>query len=863
MASLVSFGQNARQTISGSVTDAEGNPLASAHVHAENTNYGAITNENGVFAFEAPSGSYTLQIQYIGYEDEEVSVIVKDQAVHLEIILIPVSFDLNTTVIHGRMTRGQAKALNIQKQASNITNVVDVEQFGRYPDVSAAETVQRLPGISITRDQGEGEFVQVRGVPEQFNSLTMNGQRMPSMEPDAGRSVGLDLVQSYLIQKITLTKTLTPDMDADAIGGMVDFTLREATKKKTLEVYAGYGYNQQQSEFQEFGKDILSFSAVASRRVAKNKLGLLVAGSYFNTDRGSMFNSQRFTNLAADSIYRRRTTDYDVNRERYGFLGNFDYTHNKNHKWVLTANYNKYIDDEIRMQARYTWDNTREERRVRNRIEDQTLYFAMLKGEHKIKRAKLDYSVSYSVGEEDLPDRTEFRYRRSVPALATLTRAEQADLSANTVFNLEDGLAFNRVEFEPRFTEESNTTYALNLTFPISEGEKSSIKLGGKYRSLSREYRDGEFRPEPNDGVTIQDFPEGTFPFPGVKFTDNNFSDLGFNLAPGDINYAEELGGYNASETVFATYAMNTTKWTKKLSSLIGVRMEATTTDYTSTSNELTGEGSYVNVLPSAHFTYKQNKKNQFRLAYSSGISRPNYTSLIPYEIEGDDEISRGNADLKAITANNFDFMFERYTKKLGFLGVGVFAKLIENQIITEQVGTEDGLPIISPVNGASASLFGFEASINQNLNKFKIPLTLNANYTFTSSKADFGDSRDDLPLANSPMHVGNLSFLYDNPKNGFSFVLGGVYRHFIFNKFENTNQATDGNEPIWLDKTFHLDFSAAYKINKRWNLKLQMNNLTNQANVEVTEKPSEDVAQWSEREAYGFWGVLGVEFKL
>ncbi|WP_421920274.1 TonB-dependent receptor [Marinifilum sp.] len=849
--------------IHGKVVDSKGNPLPFASIVIDGKNHGTLSNANGIFNIDAPEGTCTILVHYLGYKDKKITLDVSDATKEVNIVLEEESTNLGEVIAYGKLTRGQAKALNIQKVSKNIKNVVDLELFAKYPDISAAETVQRLPGISITRDQGEGEFVQIRGVSEQLNSLTMNGQKMPSVEPDAGRTVGLDLVQSYLIQSIEVTKALTPDMEADAIGGMVNFQLREASKQSEFELSMGYGINQQESEYRNWGRSIVSLSGIGGKRFADNKFGILLAASYYKTDKGSMFNSRRFADQNQNVLNRRRTTDYDVNRERFGLVANLDFTPNENHKWVLTSNYNRYKDDEIRQQARYTWDNQREERRTRNRLEDQKIFFNMLKGEHQFNQVKANYIISYSKGNEDLPDRTEFRYRRTVEALADLSRDEQDALSANSTFGDNTPFTYSRVGFEPRFTEESNATGGFDVEFPLTKDDKSLIKVGGKFRKLEREHRSGSFRPKPLDGAQIRQFQEGEFPFPNLSFTDAEFASLGFDLSPADINLDEETDGYDASEKVLAGYVMNTTQWSNKFSTVAGLRFENTKTDYTSTENELKGEGSYLNILPSIHFTYKLNENNQIRLAYSTGLSRPDYTSLIPYNNVGAEEIRRGNEDLEPITASNFDLMFEKYTNKLDYFSFGAFAKLIENQIVTSQVGIEDGLPVFSPTNGASAKVFGLEFGMNKNLTSVGLPFSINANYTFTETSADYGDDRDDLPLTNSPKHMGNLSLLYNNDKTGFFAVLGGTYRHFVFNKFENTNAAADGNEEIWLDKTLHMDMSLGYKINDKISLKLQLNNLTNESNTEVSGKPSEDSSKWTETESYGISGLFVVELKL
>ncbi|MEM7548983.1 MAG: TonB-dependent receptor [Bacteroidota bacterium] len=857
-------------TVKGVTMDADGNPLSYAQIQVQGTSQGTVSGADGRFKFNLPEGKYMLEINYVGYKMQPVEVeVVANSIVEVMVEMEEDVTRLDGMTVYGRLTRGQAKALNNQKTSLNIKNVVDAEQFLRYPDVSAAETVQRLPGISITRDQGEGEFVQIRGVSEQLNALTVNGQRLPSVEPDAGRAVGLDLVQSYLIETITVTKALTPDQDADAIGGMVDFKLREAKGEQELEIYAGGGFNEQESEIRTFDRDIISIAAVGAKRFFDDKLGVLVAGSYFNTDRGSILESQRFENIPENILSRRRTLDYDVRRRRFGIVGNIDFIPAPGHKLTVTTNFNGYEDDEIRRQARYTFDNNREERRIRNRVEDQNLNFYQLRGEHQIGKVKLDYDGSYGVGSEDLPDRTEFRFRRTNPALGNLTRQEQADLGATTTFGVDEPHVLTRFDFDPRFTEEKNYNGTLNISVPLSAQEKSSMKFGFRYRRLEREFReaglDADF-PDDAEPVTTG---EGEFGFADVRFTDPFFSTIGFPLTANDIVLSEILDGFDASETVLAGYVMNTTNWTDRLTSVVGVRLENTSTDYVSLGEEqLDGEGDYINILPSVHLTYRLDDRNQFRAAYSTGLSRPNYSTLAPFESVGDDQINRGNPDLEAITANSFDIMYERYTNRLGFLSFGLFAKLIENQIVSGQVGFDDdeGLPVISPTNGAEARVLGIETAINQNLSFINAGifkwLTVNANYTFTDSEADFGDERDDLPLTNSPKHTANLSFLYDNPELGLSAVIGGVYRHFIFNKFEDAD-GDDIDEDIWLDETFHLDFSIVYRVAKSLNLKLQVNNLTNQANTEVNGRPNRTFSRLHESESYGRWAVLGLEFKL
>ena len=856
----------AQESISGTVRNGEGESLPGATVTIEGTNRGRVTNNRGWFRFQnIEPGQYNVQVRYLGYKDMDKQITVETgTSLVLEFRLVADVAELDKVTVYGKLTRGQAKALNDQKNAPNIRNVVSSEIFSRYPDVSAAETVQRLPGISITRDQGEGEFVQVRGMSQEFNALTINGQRMPSMEPDAGRAVGLDMVQTSLIETITVTKALTPDMDADALGGMVNFDLKEAAEEPEYNLYAAYGINAQESEVETFGNGIISLFGSGSRRFADGKLGLLLAGSYYNTNRGSILESWRYEDKEQNILSRRRTLDYDVNRQRYGGVAHLDFQLNEDNAWSLIFNHNRYRDDEIRRQVRYEFSADREQRRTRNRIEDQTMNVLQFTGESHLGKIVLDYAGSWANAKEDLPDRTEFRYQGSNDIIATLSRDEQENLGATSTFDLAP-LPLNRVTHTPRYTDETAITGSLDFLLPITPSENSSIKAGVKIRDLQRDFMDDGITARPTDDTPETTIARGDFGFPEVHFEDPLVTALNLDASIGDVNLTESGSSYTAEEQIIAGYGMNTTNWTNKLTSVVGLRVESTSQSYTQTSTERNGEGDYVTVLPSAHLTYRLAPNTQIRAAYSSGLSRPNYTSLVPFESVNDDdmEISRGNPDLEATTANNYDVMFEHYTDYLGFYSAGAFVKQMNDPIIQQgvtEVINGDEFLVFSPINGGSASVFGLEFSVSQSLQPLKSDVlrwfTINANYTFTHSEADFGDQRDSLPLANSPEHTANLSLTYDNNPLGLTAVVAGVYRHQIFNKFE------DGDN-IWLDKTLHLDASVSYRVVDELSVILQLNNLTNESNTEINGDPSEASSRIHEQETYGIQGTLGLRVTL
>lgn len=109
------------------------------------------------------------------------------------------------------------EALKDQRSSDSVKSVVHADGIGQLPDDNAAEALQRIPGISVERDQGEGRFVSVRGIAPDLNSVTINGTLVPSPESKR-RAVALDVLPSELVQSLSVVKTLTPDMDANSWG---------------------------------------------------------------------------------------------------------------------------------------------------------------------------------------------------------------------------------------------------------------------------------------------------------------------------------------------------------------------------------------------------------------------------------------------------------------------------------------------------------------------------------------------------------------------------------------------------------------------------------------------------------------------
>ncbi|RYF37771.1 MAG: TonB-dependent receptor, partial [Chitinophagaceae bacterium] len=230
--------------VSGSVTDSlQKLSLPGASLKLAPGNRSTISNEYGKFAFlDVPAGKYTLSVTYIGYKvsTREIEV-TASKATAVEVAMEDGTVIGTEVLVLGDRLRGQAKAINQQKNNLNITNIVSSDQVGRFPDANIGDAIKRIPGITMQNDQGEARNIIIRGIAPELNSVTLNGDRIPSAEGD-NRRVQMDLIPSDMIQTIEVNKTLTPDMDADAIGGSVNLVTRASPNGQRISATLSSGY---------------------------------------------------------------------------------------------------------------------------------------------------------------------------------------------------------------------------------------------------------------------------------------------------------------------------------------------------------------------------------------------------------------------------------------------------------------------------------------------------------------------------------------------------------------------------------------------------------------------------------------------
>lgn len=275
-------------TVRGTILDAvTSEPLPWANVILTGTSIGGASDIEGKFVIRnVPIGAHTVRATYIGYETRELEVVLTvDQVLELELPLDPVSL-IEEEVVVTAQASGQAEAINRQLSSLAIKNVVSDARIQELPDANAAESVARLPGVSIIREGGEGARVVVRGLSPQYNQIAIDGVQLPgnvvSNNPNeqaslvGDRATDLSMISSSILGGIDVVKAITPDMDAAVIGGVVNFGLRKAktSGSPVFGLTSQGGYNDLKGTYADY-----RLVGSLEHRVLNQQLGLFLQGT--------------------------------------------------------------------------------------------------------------------------------------------------------------------------------------------------------------------------------------------------------------------------------------------------------------------------------------------------------------------------------------------------------------------------------------------------------------------------------------------------------------------------------------------------------------------------------------------------------
>lgn len=908
------------QGIKGRVTDEFGLPLPGATVKVlEKEFVGGITDGNGNYAINVEAGDYTLEVSYLGYVKMTKPVSVSGD-VKVDFDMEPGATEGQEVIVLGDRLKGQAKAINQQRTNDNITNVIAADQIGRFPDANMGDALKRVPGITMQGDQGEARNIIIRGLSPQLNSVTLNGNRLPSAEGD-NRNIQMDLIPADMIQTVQVNKAITPEMDADAIGGSVNLVTR--TPPVGLRVSGNLGTSR------AVVGDGLGYNGAVVVGKGFGKLGVILSGSYRNDMIGSDNIEAEWSNEVENnadgedvevSPYVAETDirEYQIERTRRSASLDLNYEINSAHKLFIKSMYTWRDDWENRYRlrtsvesadfgngtgsaptaffgeaSRQTKGGVGSDRVDNRRLEDQRVRMFSLSGEHDFGALEMRWMGSLAKASEERPDERYIVYETDFAGGQLDVDVSDPEFPLITPLNAANGVdsnyAFDKIEREFQITEEKDQVFQTDFKLPVQLQDGGFLKFGFKYRGKEK-FRNNNFTEygwvDDTNVATLNQVPtinqtDADY-LAGSQFQAGNFVSPAYlgsldldntTLFDGEDQPSEYLAeNYVAEENITAGYIQIDQNF-GDLKVLTGVRIERTTFDYVGNEveneenliREITGSDDYTNILPSVHLKYDFTDDIIVRAAWTNSLARPNYYDLVPYVDNriDDEELFLGNPNLEPTSSANFDLMGEMYFKSVGLFSVGGFYKSIDNFIyIASSEQTIDGTDydVFQAQNTGEGSITGFEVSIQRQLDF--LPgiwkgVGIYVNYTNLTSDVT-GIANEDGDVRDDIELPGTANHMFNG---SLSFETKKLVVRASVNYSSDYIDEVGGNsfEDRYYDNQFFLDLNASYAITPKWRVFGEANNLTNQPLRYYQGEPNRTM----QSEFYGPKYNFGVKFDM
>lgn len=907
--------------VSGRVTDATtALPLGGVRVRVVGTGQETYTSSSGDYTLvNVPDGLRTIEFDYVGYPDVVRDVTVAN-GTRLDVPYGDDVVEMERLVIKGAVV-GTARAINQQRAAGTLTNVVAADEIGRFPDQNAAEALQRIPGVSLYRDQGEGRYIVLRGLNYGFTSVKVNGGSFAGA--DLGdRATALDVIPADALATVRVTKVPTPDMDGEGLGGQVDIRTKSPFDADAFDanLTAQVNYSALSDEFSP------KFNGLVSARFGDDeKFGLLVAPTWqnrrfgsHNYETGGSFSLEEGSDgkeyyLIEELNYR----DYDIERERYGVAIALEARPDDSSYAYLRVGYNRFTDTEDRHLTLLDFDDvdilelgpngatvTSEEddgefsrlfgRELRMRKKDQEVLSATAGGEKRIGEWLLEGQVTFSEGRERRPDEitsiyeptdeqgSTFRYVSRGPYDLTLEQLSGPSLFAPGSYAFDQLEVANETGDETEWDVRLDARRELELTVP------AYIKFGGRYRAKEKtseveliEYEDG-----PDDIQSLADAGQsaGDYPYLRVPRISPDAIRNAFygnrDAFVGERHFEDsEFDDWVIDEEVAAAYVMAGATF-GRLQLIGGVRVERTRFDTTGRDIVFDEDGDpagaaninagrrYTNWLPGFHLRYDLNGSMVLRASYSESLARPAFGDVAYRRNVNreDEEITVGNPALEELTARNWDASFEYYLPSLGVLSASIFHKEIENFSYETQVAGDPAYPdykVTSFANGSEGSIDGVELGYQQQLRMLPAPfdgIGVLANATFLDAEATYPTRPDEkLPFIGQSDFTGNVGLTFE--KHSWFIRLALNMRSDRLREDEPLGGSF--GEDLYIDDHQQLDLTVRYTINRQWEVFAEFINLTNEPFRVFLRSDTNQPDRLGQVEVYDWSANFGVRWKL
>ena len=618
---------------------------------------------------------------------------------------------LTPTIVQGKevvvtaQMQGQTAAINQQINSNIAVNVVSQDRIRELPDANAAESIGRLPGVSLVRDAGEASKVVIRGLEPKFNEVGINGVKIPSTSA-TDRSVDLSMISSESLEGIEVYKSVTPDMDATAVGGYVDLKIKKAPEERKIQIRLEPGFSQLKNYWQNYKAD-----GEYSNRFFNNKFGLVSVIDYQQINRSSESFSGSYqvlslrdsatgkvpigaTNLGLKNVkeIRKRLTgsltfDYKLGKSGSIWLTNFYSSTNRN-----PASISKSYQGQSGIA--YSFND--------QKIEETGLLNS-LNGEFSVADADMDWAFSRYNIKSNVNYSATLNLRQGTALKSTFIK-DDINTYIPSVYDSIQNILLMGSSYEPSQTAQTNYSAKYNLKFHLRLGDYLAgfIKFGGKYLRSDRnhyEYRWSEDQYGNSTGnsynirLAVSNWPNPMIVdkagrIMGLNFISSlsaseNIVNNEYNLFPFfDTNILDQwtsdqkkgynydrtglINNYDLTETVSAGYLMTQMNLGQLLTVIGGARYEYSNNRYQSiwtTVYEIYGRSGivrdttlhnkYGHWYPGIYLKFKAFDWLSVLTSANRSLARPDYIMIEPYTRfdQSNAILYRGNPDLKNQTS--------------------------------------------------------------------------------------------------------------------------------------------------------------------------------------------------------------------
>lgn len=649
---------------------------------------------------------------------------------------------LQTVTVEAARIVTRAQAIEAKKKAPNIIEVQPLSEMRKLPDVNLAEALQRVPGVSLETDSGEGRFVEIRGIDPDLNATDYSGVPLPASNASSpfggSRAVALDTFPMGIVSGVQVVKTNEPDMDAESLGGTVDLLPRTGAEHRGrpfLDLDLGGGYEPLR------GTPVIHAAATAGGSINADArtMSAVLTMVYHDDQRGiddveESYSDQQNAGVPDKLLSNLQLRWYKYHRRRYGAAANFDAKLDEATSLYLRLLYSGYLEQANKHflildgldsgtpcspqpecveipgnPAEFSSPATDLQQRTTDSLERIQNSLAILGGHSTLPGFRLDYRASYVLGTDtfshgynsrwDDPNDVGVAYDNSsnanFPTFRTLDGTNPADPS---------NYSLTEIDGSQSYDHDREWGGAFDLTLPLDDGATDQIKLGVAMRGRHKTHLEHDPVWQPNVALGLAPYVGGA---PQVYYDDHY--DIGPPISlpgvrqligDGSLTTYSDDAATDASvdtdddESVYAGYGQYTATF-GRLGLLTGVRVEKTSATYRGNAynadddidTPASARSSYTNVFPTLQLRDQLAPDLFGRLAYSTAIARPGFNQITPganVSVSGA-SVTVGNPNLKPTTGQSLDLTLGYYPGQGRIAEMDVFGKKFNNFILLSQ----------------------------------------------------------------------------------------------------------------------------------------------------------------------------------